>query len=84
LNKKVGVRNVPSTKIDLNYSKIGRMQALDEIAGVLFPGNNNHQKVFLAIFIELKYAPQQFLASLTLLCEKYDFTPRMAMDLAAR
>jgi len=68
---------VSSTKIDLNHNKIGRIHGLDELAGVLFPGNNNHQKIFLAIFIELKYAPQQFLASLTPLCDKYDFTPRM-------
>jgi hypothetical protein len=33
--------------------------------------------VFLAIFIELKYAPQQFLPSLSFLCDRYDFTPRM-------
>ena len=33
--------------------------------------------MFLTIFIELKYAPQQFLGSLSPLCEKYNFTPRM-------
>ena len=47
------------------------------MAGVLFPGNKNHQRVFLAIFIDLKYAPQQFLPLLSPLCEKYGFTPRM-------
>jgi hypothetical protein len=77
LTEKVGVKNVPSTKIDLNHNKIGRIQGLDELAGMLFPGNKNHQKVFLAIFIELKYAPREFLATLSSLCEKYDFTPRM-------
>ena len=68
---------MPSTKIDLNHNKICRIQSLDELAGMLFPGNKNHQKVFLAIFIELKYAPREFLGSLSPLCEKYDFTPRM-------
>jgi hypothetical protein len=71
------VNNLPSSKIDLNHNKIFRIQGLDELSGILFPGNKNHQKVFLAIFIELKYAPQQFLATLSHLCEKYDFTPRM-------
>jgi len=61
LTEKVEVKNVSSTKIDLNHNKIGRIHGLDELAGVLFPGNNNHQKIFLAIFIELKYAPQQFM-----------------------
>lgn len=77
MTEKVGVKNVPSTKIDLNHNKIGRIQALDELATVLFPGNKNHQKVFLAIFIELKYAPREFLPSLSPLCEKDGFTPRI-------
>ena len=68
---------MPSTKIDLTHNKIGRIQGLDELATLLFPGNRNHQKVFLAIFIELKYAPNQFLPNLTTLCEKYGFTPRI-------
>lgn len=68
---------MPATKIDLNHNKIARIQGLDELAGILFPGNRNHQKIFLAIFIELKYASGDFLPNLTPLCEKYDFTPRM-------
>ncbi|MFC1896475.1 hypothetical protein ACFL0Q_07445 [Thermodesulfobacteriota bacterium] len=67
---------MPSTKIELNYNKIARIQGLDELAGLLFPGNRNHQRVFLAIFIELKYAPNQFLISLAPLCIKYDFGRR--------
>ena len=68
---------MPSTKIELNYNKIARIQGLDELAKILFPCNRNHQKIFLAIFIELKYAPEQFLSSLVPLCDKYVFTPRM-------
>jgi len=68
---------MPATKIDLNHNKIARIQGLDELAGILFPGNKSHQKIFLTIFIELKYAPREFLRSLTPLCEKYGFTPRM-------
>jgi hypothetical protein len=77
LIKNAGVKNVPSTKIELNHNKIARILGLDELARILFPGNRNHQKVFLSIFIELKYAPQQFLPYLTPLCDKYGFTPRM-------
>jgi hypothetical protein len=66
-----------NTKIELNCSKIARAQGLDELAKLLFPGNRNHQKVFLAIFIELKYAPGGFMPNLQPLCETYDFTPRM-------
>jgi len=50
---------------------------LDELARLLFPGNQRHQRVFLAVFIGLKYAPGQFLPSLVPLCDRYDFSPRM-------
>jgi hypothetical protein len=68
---------MPGTKIDFNSNKIAHIQALDEIGSLLFPGNKEHQKVFLAIFIELKYAKGGFLPSLRPLCNKYDFSPRM-------
>jgi len=68
---------MPSTKIELNHNKIARIQGLDELAKLIFPGNRNHQKVFLAIFIELKYAPNEFLPHLASLCDKYGFSPRM-------
>ena len=67
---------MPNTKIELNHNKIARIQGLDELAKAFFPGNRNHQKVFLAIFIELKFAPQEFLPNLATLCTKYNFTPR--------
>lgn len=68
---------MPSTKIELNHNKIARIQGLDELAKILFPGNRNHQRIFLAIFIELKFAHSEFLPSLSPLCDKYKFTPRM-------
>lgn len=53
------------------------MNGLDDLARILFPGNRNHQKIFLAIFIELKYAPGTFLPSLLPLCDQYGFSPRI-------
>ena len=67
---------MPSTKIEINHSKIARINDLDELAGLLFPGNRNHQKIFLAVFIELKYAPSPSLPSLNPLCDKYCFSKR--------
>ncbi|MCX5844161.1 MAG: hypothetical protein NT022_10525, partial [Deltaproteobacteria bacterium] len=75
--KKAGVKNTPSTKIEISYNKIQRMNGLDDLARIIFPGNRNHQKVFLAIFIEIKYAPGEFLPTLLPLCKKYEFSPRM-------
>jgi hypothetical protein len=68
---------MPSTKIELNHNKIARIQGLDELARILFPGNRKHQRIFLAIFIEFKYASGEFIHSLAPLCDKYGFTPRM-------
>jgi len=68
---------MPSTKIELNHNTITRIRGLDELAQILFPGNRNHQRIFLAIFIALKFAPGEFLPSLSPLCDKYKFTPRM-------
>ena len=68
---------MPSTKIEFNCNKIARVQGLDELVQLLFPGNRSQQRVFLAIFIELKYAPGQFLPHLSLLCDRYGFSPRI-------
>ena len=68
---------MPNTKIEFNSNKIARIQGLDELAQLLFPGNRSHQRIFLAIFIELKYAQGQFLPHLSSLCDRYGFSPRM-------
>ena len=68
---------MPRTKIEFNAKKIYKIQGLDELAILLFPGNRRHQKVFLAIYIEIKYADQGFLPYLRPLCEQYEFSPRM-------
>jgi len=67
---------MPSTKIEFSCNKIARIQGLDEFAQLLFPGNCSQQRVFLAIFIELKYAPAQFLPHLSPLGGRYGFTSR--------
>ncbi len=59
------------TKIEFGFNKISRIQSLDEFAELLFPGNMNHQKLFLAVFVELKYADGQYLKSLEQVAEKY-------------
>lgn len=53
-----------------------RAEALDELAAILFPGNKNHQRIFLAVFVELKWAEGQFLATLDPIANKHDFSHR--------
>ena len=66
-----------STKVEISFNKIQRINGLDDLARILFPHNRNHQKIFLAMFLELKYAPDQFLGSFSFVCEKYDLSKRI-------
>jgi hypothetical protein len=68
----------------MSRNKIARTQGLDEFAAILFPANRAHQKVFLAIFIELKYAEGEFLPSLRPLCSTYNFSPRTLETVRSR
>lgn len=65
------------TKIEIGFNQINRINGLDDIARLLFPHNKNHQKTFLAIFIELKYAENKFLQNLSFICSKYDISYRL-------
>jgi hypothetical protein len=75
---------MPGTKIEFSCNKIARIKDLDELATLLFPGSREQQKVFLAIFIELKYAKGNFIPYLAPLCDKYSFTPRMLETVRSR
>jgi hypothetical protein len=75
---------MPSTKIDLNHSRISRMEGLDDLARTLFPGNKTHQRVFLAIFVEIKWAPEQFLPALDPIAEKHNISPRTLETVRAK
>jgi len=75
---------MPSTKIELNHSKISRMEGLDDLARVLIPGNKNQQLVFLAIFMELKWAPDQFLSTLEPVAEKHNISRRTLETVRAK
>jgi len=66
-----------NTKIEVGFNKIGRIRDLADLARSLFPHNKRHQKVFLAIFIELKYADGQSLPSLNWIADKYKISQRV-------
>lgn len=60
------------------------MDGLDEFAAVLFPGNRNHQKCFLALWVELKWAPDQFLPTLEPVADKYGISRRSLETVRAK
>ena len=72
------------TKVDLGFNKIQRAQGLDEFAILLFPGNRTHQRVFLAIYVELKWADDQFLPSLGPVTDKYGLSRRVLETVRAK
>ena len=74
----------PHTKIDLNIGKIARLEDLDELANVFFPGNKNHQHCFLAIFVALKWAPDQFLPTLEPIADKHNISGRTLETVRAK
>ena len=73
-----------STKIELSHNKIARSEDLDELAALLFPANKNHQRIFVAIFIELKWADGQFLSALEPISDKHGLSRRVLETVRAK
>ena len=74
----------PNTKIDLNAGKIARMEGLDDLARVFCPANRNHQRAFLAVFVELKWAHDQFLPTLEPIADKHGISRRTLETVRAK
>ncbi len=72
------------TKIEFGFNKICLVESLDEFAELLFPNNRNHQKLFLAIFVELKYADGQHLKSLEWVADRYGCSRRVLEAVRAK
>ena len=56
---------MPSTKVDLNTSRIARLQDAADLAELLFPGNRNQQHCLLVIWFSLKWADSSLVPNLT-------------------
>ena len=72
------------TKIDFSHNIIKRLESIDDIAPILFPGNKRHQKIFVIIYVELKWSEGNFLPSLNYLPEKYGFSLRVLETVRAK
>jgi len=75
---------MPATKINLNHSKVRRIEGLDDLARILCPGNRSHQRIFLLVFVELKWAEGQFLSALEPIADKYGFSRRSLETVRAK
>ena len=74
----------PNTKIEINHNKITRIDGLDGFARIICPGNKNQQAAFLAVFVELKWAPDQFLPTLDPVADKHGISPRTLETVRAK
>ena len=75
---------MPATKIDLNHNRVRRIEGLDEFVRILCPGNRSHQRLFLLVFVELKWAEGQFLPALEPVADKYGFSRRSLETVRAK
>ncbi len=73
-----------STKIETNHNTISRLESADELARILFPDNSNHQKIFLSIFVELKWAKDQFLPVLDPIVDQLGLSRRSLETVRAK
>ena len=72
------------TKIEINPAIVRRTSGLDDLARIFFPDNRSHRRVFVSIWVELKYARDQFLPSLAHIPGKYGVSERVLETVRAR
>lgn len=65
-----------STKVDLNASKIARLQDAADLAELLFPGNGNQQHCCLVLWVSLKWADHHMVPNLTPVAEEHGISKR--------
>jgi len=72
------------TKIEISPALVRRISGLDDLARIFFPNNRNHRRAFVAIWLEIKYAEEQFLPSCQSLSDCYQVSPRTIEVVRAR
>lgn len=70
--------------MDFSFNKVRKVQDLDELAEIVFPDNRNLQKVFLAIFVELKWSECQFLPMIEPIADKHGISRRTLETVRAK
>ena len=65
-----------STRIEMSFNRIARLQDTGDLAEMLFPGNRNQQHCFLTIWFSLKWAPRGLVPNLNALAERHGVSRR--------
>ena len=72
------------TKIEINPANARNISGLDDLARIVFPDNRTHRQVFVAIWLEIKYAEDQFAPSFTGIEKDNGFSDRVLEAVRAR
>ena len=72
------------TKIEINPANARNVSGLDDLARIVFPDNRTHRRVFVAIWLEIKYAEDQFVPSFADIGKEHGFSERVLEVVRAR
>jgi hypothetical protein len=65
-----------STRIEISFNRIARLNDAADLAELLFPGNRNQQHAFLAVWIALKWADHSMVPNLGDVARQHDISRR--------
>jgi len=65
-----------STKIEVSFNRIARLDDLADLAELLFPGNRNHQHAFVAVWLSPKWADHRMVPNLGEVARKHKISKR--------
>ena len=65
-----------STRIEVSFNRVARLQDAGDLAELFFPGNRNQQHCFLAIWFSLKWAPRGLVPNLNEVAERHGVSRR--------
>lgn len=78
------MNTVVRTKIDVNPANARNISGLDDLARIVFPDSRTHRRVFVAIWLEVKYAEDHFVPSFTGIEKDHGFSERVLEVVRAR
>jgi hypothetical protein len=72
------------TKIEISPAAVRRLAGLDDLARVFFPDNSAHRRIFIAVWVAIKYADRQFWPSGHVPAELRSVSPKSTETVRAK
>jgi hypothetical protein len=70
------ILKMTSTRVELSFNKITRLNDLSDLAELLFPGNRNQQHAFLVVWLAIKWADHHIVPKLAGAAKQHDVSRR--------